>query len=230
MPSNAGRLTWDGAGQKKYTLGVEKGVLYIPTNGVYSLGVAWNGLTKVGEKPSGADEQKFYADNIQYGSLRGAEDFGGTIECFTYPDEFGVCNGEIEIAPGVKGNQQTRKPFGLSYINKLGNDTTGMDYGYEIHLVYNATTSPSEKDHETINDSPSPETMSFEFACNPTATKFSPKPMSHITINSTTVDADKLAAFEDILYGKDADTDAGTPAVAPTLPLPDAVYDHFNGQ
>lgn len=224
------KLTWDGAGKKIYTLGVDHGVLYLPTAGVYSKGVAWNGLTQVTESPSGADEQKFYADNIQYGSLRGAEDFGGTIECFTYPDEFGACNGEIEIATGVKGNQQTRKPFGLSYRNKIGNDTEGMDFGYELHLIYNATTSPSEKTHETVNDSPNAETMSFEFACNPTATKFSPKPMSHIVINSTTVDADKLAAFEDILYGRNADTETSTTALEPSLPLPDAVYDHFNGQ
>lgn len=223
------KLTWDGAGKKIYTLGVDHGVLYLPTAGVYSKGVAWNGLTQVTESPSGADEQKFYADNIQYGSLRGAEDYGGTIECFTYPDEFGVCNGEIEIAPGVKGNQQTRKPFGFSYRNKIGNDTDGMDYGYELHLVYNATTSPSEKTHETVNDSPNGETMSFEFACNPVATKFSEKPMSHIVINSTTVDADKLTAFEDILYGRNADTDAGTTALEPSLPLPDDVYDHFKG-
>ena len=225
------KLTWDGLGKKIYTLGVSKGVLFLPTNGVYSQGVAWNGLSSVTESPSGADEQKFYADNIQYGSIRGAEDFGGTIECFTYPDEFGVCNGEMEIAPGVKGNQQTRKPFGFSYVTNIGNDTDGQDYGYELHLIYNATASPSERQHQTINDSPEGETMSFEFACNPVATKFSPKPMSHITINSTTVDPVKLRSFEDILYGTDAVLEDGqevTAATAASLPLPDAVYDHFN--
>lgn len=225
------RIAWDAAGSKLYTLGVSKGVLYIPTNGVYSLGVAWNGLTSVTDSPSGADEQKFYADNIQYGSIRGAEDFGGSIECYTYPDEFGVCNGEIEIATGVKGNQQTRKPFGFSYRTEIGNDTEGQSYGYELHLIYNATTSPSEKQHQTINDSPSGETMSFTYACNPVSTKFSPKPLSHITINSTTVDPVKLTAFENILYGTDATVVNGEETVAGTaarLPLPDEVYDHFN--
>lgn len=224
------RIIWDAAGEKKYTLGVNKGVLYIPTNGVYSKGVAWNGLTSVTDSPSGADEQKFYADNIQYGSIRGTEDFGGTIECFTYPDEFGECNGEIKIANGVRGNQQDRKPFGFSYVNNIGNDVNGQNYGYELHLIYNATASPTEKQHQTINDSPSPDTMSFSFACNPTGTKFSPKPLSHIIIDSTTVDPDKLATFEDILYGKDATTDPVAAAVEPSLPLPNAVYDHFNAQ
>lgn len=224
------RLIWDAAGEKKYTLGVSKGVLYIPTNGVYSKGVVWNGLSSVTDSPSGADEQKFYADNIQYGSIRGAEDFGGTIECYTYPDEFGVCNGEIEIATGVRGNQQDRKPFGFSYVNNIGNDVNGQSYGYELHLIYNATASPTEKQHQTINDSPSPDTMSFSFACNPTGTKFSPKPLSHIIIDSTKVDADKLASFEDIIYGKDATTDPVAAAVEPSLPLPNAVYDHFNAQ
>lgn len=224
------RLIWDAAGEKKYTLGVSKGVLYIPTEGVYSTGVAWNGLSSVTDSPSGADEQKFYADNIQYGSIRGAEDFGGTIECYTYPDEFGVCNGEIEIATGVRGNQQDRKPFGFSYVNNIGNDVNGQNYGYELHLIYNATASPTEKQHQTINDSPSPDTMSFSFACNPTGTKFSPKPLSHIIIDSTKVDADKLASFEDIIYGKDATTDPVAAAVEPSLPLPNAVYDHFNAQ
>lgn len=224
------RLIWDAAGEKKYTLGVSKGVLYIPTNGVYSKGVVWNGLSSVKDSPSGADEQKFYADNIQYGSIRGTEDFGGTIECYTYPDEFGVCNGEIEIATGVRGNQQDRKPFGFSYVNNIGNDVNGQSYGYELHLIYNATASPTEKQHQTINNSPSPDTMSFSFACNPTGTKFSPKPLSHIIIDSTKVDADKLASFEDIIYGKDATTDPVAAAVEPSLPLPNAVYDHFNAQ
>ena len=171
------KLIWDAAGEKKYTLGVSKGVLYIPTDGVYSTGVAWNGLSSVTDSPSGADEQKFYADNIQYGSIRGAEDFGGTIECYTYPDEFAECNGEIVIAEGVRGNQQDRKPFGFSYVNNIGNDVQGQSYGYELHLIYNATCSPAEKQHQTINDSTSPDTMSFSYACKPTGTKFSPKPL-----------------------------------------------------
>jgi len=224
------KLEWNTAGTKKYTLGVSKGVLYLPTNGAYTQGVAWNGLTSVKESPSGADEQKFYADNIQYGSIRGTEDFGGTVECYIYPDEFGACNGETEIATGVKINQQTRKPFGLSYRNEIGNDTDGQSYGYELHLIYNATTSPSEKQHNTINNSPAADTMSFTFACNPVQTKFASKPLSHITINSTTVDPVKLKALEDMLYGTDATVVDGTETVAattPMLPLPDAVYDLF---
>ena len=225
------KLEWLATGEKKYTLGVSKGVLYIPTNGVYTQGVVWNGLTSVTESPSGADEQKFYADNVQYASIRGAEDFGGTIECYAYPDEFGICNGEIEIATGVRGNQQDRKPFGFSYVNQIGNEVDGQAHGYELHLVYNATSSPSEKQHQTINDSPELDSMSFEFSCNPIATKFSTKPLSHIVIDSTTVDPVKLRTFEDILYGKDATIVEGQETEAATsarLPLPNDVYDHFN--
>ena len=211
------RITWDDSGKKLYTTGIEKGVLYIPAQGAYSKGVAWNGLTSVTESPSGADEQKFYADNIQYASLRGAEDFGGTIECYTYPDEFAACNGEVEIVPGVRGNQQTRKPFGLSYVNNIGNDEDGISHGYEIHLVYGATASPSERQHQTINDSPELDSLSFEFACNPVKTTFSDKPMAHIVIDSTKVNETKLKAFEDILYG------VASNETAARLPLPDEV-------
>ena len=208
------RLTWDGTGEKIYSLGVQNGVLYRLNKGVYDKAEAWNGLTSVTESPSGADEQKFYADNILYGSLRGAEDFGGTIECYTYPDSFAECNGELELVPGVKANQQPRKPFGLSYRTELGNDEDGMSYGYEIHLVYNATVSPSELQYQTINDSPEAGTMSNTFG----------KPMSHMVINSTKVDAEKLKKFEDVLYGTDGASDAGTSA---KLPLPDEVVAAF---
>ena len=211
------RLTWNETGTKLYHTGISNGVLYSPTQGVYSKGVAWNGLIAVTESPSGADEQKFYADNIQYASLRGAEDFGGTIECYTYPDEFAACNGEVEIVPGVRGNQQTRKPFGLSYVNNIGNDEDGISHGYEIHLVYGATASPSERQHQTINDSPELDSLSFEFACNPVKTTFSDKPMAHIVIDSTKVNETKLKAFEDILYG------AASTETAARLPLPDEV-------
>lgn len=223
------RLSWDNEGEKIWSVGTSQGVLYVPedqtstavitTAEMYAKGVAWNGLTSVTESPSGADEQKFYADNIVYGSLRGAEDFGGTIECYTYPDEFGPCNGEAYIAPGVKGNQQTRKHFGFSYRTELGNDQLGVDYGYELHMVYNATVSPSELQYETINDSPEPGTMSFEFTCNPIkCTGY--KPMSHIVINSTKVDADKLKTLEDALYGTDS--------TVARLPLPDEVISIFS--
>ena len=223
------KISWDNMGERLYTLGVEKGVLYRQSAGAYNRGYAWNGLTSVTESPSGADEQKFYADNLLYGSIRGAEDLGGTIECYTYPDQFGECNGEIEIVQGVKGNQQGRKPFGLSYVNKIGNDEDGMDHGYEIHLIYGATCSPSEKQHQTVNDSPSAETMSFSFACTPVKTSAAPKPMSHITINSTTVDSEKLAKLEAILYGTDADVEHNVEATEPRLPLPDEIAQIFGG-
>lgn len=227
MPNNAGRLTWDGSGQKIYELGVDRGVLYRPTAGVYSVGYAWNGLTNVTESPSGADNNKFYADNIEYGSIRAAETFGGSIECYTYPDAFKECNGEAELVTGVTGNQQTRKPFGLSYRTKIGNDTDGIDYGYKLHLVYGATISPTEKAHQTMNESPEAETMSFEFETTPVNTKYAEKPLSHIVIDSTKVDSDKLTSFEDIIYGKDATTDPSSEATVPMLPLPDAVKEHF---
>lgn len=227
MPNNAGRLTWDNAGQKIYELGVDRGVLYRPTAGVYSVGYAWNGLTNVTESPSGADNNKFYADNIEYGSIRAVETFGGSIECYTYPDAFKECNGEAELVAGVTGNQQTRKPFGLSYRTKIGNDTDGIDYGYKLHLVYGATISPTEKAHQTMNESPEAETMSFEFETTPVNTKYAEKPLSHIVIDSTKVDSAKLTAFEDIIYGTDADTETSTVATVPMLPLPDAVKEHF---
>ncbi len=217
------KLEWDKSGEKVFELGVDHGVLYIPTSGVYSVGYAWNGLTNVNESPSGADNNKFYADNIEYGAIRAAENFGGTIECFAYPDEFKQCNGEIEIAPGVTGNQQTRKPFGFSYRTKIGNDLEGIDYGEKIHLVYGATVSPSEKSNQTMNESPEAQTMSFEFETTPVNTNFSDKPLSHITVDSRTADADKFAAFKQIIYGTPADTDNNTPAVEPRLPLPNEV-------
>lgn len=221
------KIDWDGAGEKVFELGVDHGVLYNPTAGVYSTGVAWNGLVNVNESPSGADNNKFYADNIEYGAIRAAETFGGTIECFAYPDEFKPCNGEIEIAPGVTGNQQTRQPFGLSYRTKIGNDTEGIDFGEKIHLVYGATVSPSERQHQTMNESPEAETMSFEFECTPVKTNFSDKPMSHITIDSRTVTEAKFTAFKQIIYGTPADSEASTPAVEPRLPLPDEVKTLF---
>lgn len=209
------KLRWNGVGEKIYNTGIERGVLYIPTKGVYDKGVAWNGLTSITESPSGADEQKFYADNIPYASIRGTEDFGGTIECYHFPDEFATCNGYVEVVPGVTANQQERKAFGMSYANKIGNDESGVSYGYNLHLIYNATASPSEQQHQTINDSPELETFSFEFACNPISTSFTDNPISHITIDSTKVDSDKLTKLEEILYG--------TAEAEPRLPLPDEI-------
>lgn len=212
------KLEWDQDGERTFENGVEKGVLYPYNSGKYITGVAWNGLSKVTESPSGAEPSDFWADNRKYASIMSDEEFGGTIEAYSYPDEFGPCNGTDELSPGVKIHQQKRSKFGLSYVTKKGNDEDGFDYGYSIHLVYGALASASQKDYETENDSPNIMTLSWEF----TTTKVSVagmKPTSHLEIDSTKVDADKLAAFEEILYGNDK-TEA-------RLPLPDEVASFF---
>lgn len=208
-------LTWDNTGERFYETGVKKGVLYPQaTDGSYPLGVAWNGLTAVTESPSGAEANDLYADDIKYLSLRSTEQFGATIEAYTYPDEFAVCDGSAEIATGVTIGQQTRKAFGMSYRTTLGNDTSENDYGYKLHLIYGAKASPSEKGYSTINDSPEAITFSWEIDTTP-VTVSGYKPTASLVIDSTKVDATKLAALEDILYGT-ADAD-------PYLPLPDEV-------
>lgn len=203
MPNNFS-LIWDAQGEKKFEAGIDRGVLYPSANGVYPKGVVWNGFTNVNESPEGGDAQDFYADNIKYGTLRGAENFGGTIECYTYPDEWKQCDGRRELVPGVTIAQQNRKAFGLCYRSLLGNDTESLDYGYILHLVYNATASPSEKSRATINDSPEAGTMSYEFKTTPVAvTKIqNAKATSHIEIDSTKVTAAQLTAIEAILYGQ----------------------------
>lgn len=220
-------ISWDNIGEKKFETGTDRAVLYPMDNGLYPKGYAWNGITAVSESPDGGDPQDFYADNIKYGTLRGAENFGGTIECYTYPDEWKACDGRRELVPGVTIAQQNRKGFGLSYRSLIGNDTELLDYGYVIHLVYNATASPSEKSRQTVNESPEAQTMSYEFRTTPVGvTKIAnAKATSHIEIDSTKVTAAQLTAIEEILYGKAADATAGTPAVDPRLPLPDEVYD-----
>lgn len=214
-------LTWDQVGDKIYEAGVDKGVLYIPnSSGVYNLGVAWNGLTTVTESPSGADPNPQYADNIKYLNLYSAEEFGGTIEAFTYPDEFGQCDGTAQPEPGVALGQQGRKMFGLCYRTKLGNDVEGMEFGYKLHLIYGCQAAPSEKAYATINDSPS--AISFSWAITTTPVPVTGhKPSSLIVIDSTVVAPADLAALEALLYG------AG--AVAAALPTPDAVIDLFTG-
>ena len=209
------KLVWDKTGDRLYETGVDRGVLYpISAEGTYPKGVAWKGLTAVSESPSGAEANPFYADNIKYLNLMSAEDFGGTIEAYTYPTEFGECNGEVSLAKGAYIAQQTRKTFGLSYRTIIGNDIVGNEYGYKLHLVYGALAAPSEKANNTINESPEPMTMSWEFSTTPVnVTGF--KPTAHLFINSTEIDADKLTALEAILYG-----DAATEA---RLPLPDEV-------
>lgn len=215
------KLIWDAAGTRLYETGTDRGVLFVQnTNGQYGTGVAWNGLTAVNETPSGAEASAIYADNIKYLSLRSAEEFGGTIEAYTYPDEFAACNGEAELASGVTVGQQKRSPFGLSYRTLVGNDSESNDHGYKIHLVYGATASPSEKAYATVNDSPEAITFSFEFETTPINVEGF-KPVALITIDSTKVDAEKLSSFEDIIYGTD---DA-----EPRLPLPVEVKAHFTG-
>ena len=197
-------LIWDGQGEKKFETGVDRGVLYPIVNGLYPKGVAWNGFTTVSESPDGGDAQDFYADNIKYGSLRGAENFNGTIECYTYPDEWKACDGRKELVPGVTIAQQNRKAFGLSYRSLIGNDTELLDYGYILHLVYNATASPTEKSRQTVNESPEAQTFSYEFQTTPVpVTRIeNAKATSHIEIDSTKVTKNQLDAIEAILYGQ----------------------------
>ena len=208
------RLTWDDLGKRFYETGVKQGVLYPQVSGAYPKGVAWNGLTAVTESPSGAEPTPLYADDIKYLELTSNEEFGCTIEAYTYPDEFKACNGEATLAEGVTIGQQTRVPFGFCYKTVLGNDEKKNDYGYKLHLVYGATASVSEKAFQTINDSPEAITFSWEVTTTPVAVKGF-KPTAILTIDSTTIAADKLTALEDILYGKD-DAEA-------RLPLPDEI-------
>jgi len=214
------RIIWDETGKRYFETGVEKGVLYPQKDGEYPKGVAWNGLTKITEKSSGAEATALYADNIKYLSLRSNEEFGATVEAYMYPDEFAECDGSVEVVAGVAIGQQGRKPFGLAYRTLIGNDTEGTDHGYKLNLVYGATASPTEKDNETINDNPNAATMSWEVETTPVAVK-DHKPTAHITINSTKVDKTKLEALENILYGAD-----GAEA---HLPLPDEVFELLGG-
>lgn len=198
------RIQWDETGKRLYRTGVKKGVLYKMTNnGTYGTGVGWSGLTTVTESPGGAEPNDVYADDMKYLTLMSAETFGFTIECLQYPDEFAECNGEVEAATGVKIGQQDRKAFGFAYQTIQGNDTQGNKYGHILHLVYNSKCSPSEKSHQTVNESPETETMSFE--CKSTAEKIDENTQTcTIEIDSTKVDAAKLAAFENIIFGADA--------------------------
>lgn len=208
------KIVWDQTGERLYETGVKNGVLYIPTSGVYSKGVAWNGLTAVTESPSGAEATAIYADDIKYLSLMSAEEFGATIEAYTYPEEFAECDGSAALATGVYIGQQTRKTFGLSYRTVVGNDTEGNDHGYKLHLIYGAMAAPSEKAYATINDSPEAITFSWEVTTTPVSVNGF-KPTASITIDSTKADPTKLAALEAILYG-DEETE-------PRLPLPDEI-------
>ena len=211
------KLVWDKTGDRLYETGVKNGVLYIPTAGVYSKGVAWNGLTAVTESPSGAEATALYADDTKYLSLMSAEEFGATIEAYTYPDEFAACDGSAELADGVMIGQQKRSTFGLCYKTTIGNDTEGNDHGYKLHIIYGALAKPSERAYATINDSPEAITFSWEITTTPVNVTGA-KPTASLVIDSTKADPTKLAALEDILYGKDGDS-----ATEPRLPLPDEI-------
>jgi hypothetical protein len=221
------KLLWDQVGERTYETGVDHGVLYPvnTTTGAYDFGVAWNGLVTLTESPSGAEANAQYADNIKYLNLTSAEEFGGTIEAFTYPIEFAECDGSAVVNGGVSIGQQTRRVFGLCYRSRLGNDLEGNDHGYKLHLVYGATAAPSERAYGTINDSPEPITFSWEFSTYPlgvgTISGVTYKPTSTLVIDSTLVDATALAALEDQLYG--------TVGTDPALPLPAAVIAIFAG-
>lgn len=209
------KLTWDKTGERYYETGVKNCALYVRNSeGSYPSGVAWNGITAVTESPSGAEASPLYADDIKYLNLVSTEELGGTIEAYTYPDEFAECDGSAELVTGVMLGQQVRKTFGLAYKTTLGNDTEGNDHGYKLHLIYGCLAAPSEKAYATINDSPEAITFSWEFTTTPVEVAGF-KPTANITIDSTKVDAAKLKAFEEVLFGSD---DA-----EPKLPLPNEV-------
>lgn len=208
-------LEWDKTGEHFYETGIDRGVLYVQENGAYPTGVAWNGLISVSESPSGAEANAVYADNIKYLSLMSAEEFGATIEAYTYPDEFMECDGSATLVEGVTVGQQSRKTFGMCYRTKLGNDVDLDEHGYKIHIIYGATASPSEKGYQTISDSPEAITFSWEVSTVPVNVT-GMKPTASLVIDSTKADSTKLQALEKILYG--SDTGDG-----PRLPLPNEI-------
>lgn len=214
------KLVWDQSGKRLYETGVDHGVLYpIQTGGVYSKGVAWNGLTAVTESPSGADVNDIYADNMKYLGLVGAEKFGATVEAYTYPDEFAECDGSVELVKGATIGQQNRKVFGMVYRTVIGNDVDGNEHGYKLHLIYGATAAPSEKAYNTINEDPEAITFGWELSTTPVNVT-GHKPTASLTIDSTKADPTKLAELEKILFG-DTETE-------PRLPLPDEIAQLLN--
>lgn len=209
------KLKWDQTGERIYETGVSNGVLYVQkANGSYDNGVAWNGLSTVTESPSGAESNAIYADNIKYLALTSAEEFGATVEAYTYPDEFAECDGSAEVADGVMIGQQDRKAFGMAYKTIVGNDTEKNAHGYKLHMIYGATAAPSEKGYSTVNDSPEPITLSWELSTTPVEVT-GHKPTATLVIDSTKANPEKLKALEDILFGSD-ETEA-------RLPMPNEV-------
>lgn len=219
------KIVWDAVGERTYETGTKKGVLYPMTGTTYGAGVPWNGLTSFSASPDGGEANNIYADDIKYLSLRSVENFKGTIEAYTYPDEFAECDGSAWVVPGVKIGQQARKAFGFSFVSTKGNDTMLDNYGYILHLIWNATCSPSEKQYSTINDSPDAISFSWEIETTPTPVGtvggVDYKPFAHMEIDSNKVDATLLASFEDIIYGSENS--------APHLPSPAEVIAHFGG-
>lgn len=215
------KLVWDTIGERFYEIGVDRGVLYPQKNGTYPTGIAWSGLTSVAENPTGAENNPFYADNIKYLNIQGAEDFGSTIECYTFPDEWAACNGQKELAPGVMLAQQTRNTFGFCYRTKVGNDTDGLGHGYKLHLIYGATASPSSVTYSTVNESPELNTFSFEISTTAVPVSGTDSDgkaygaVASLTIDSRKTDSAKMKSIEDILYGTDSEE--------ARLPLPDEI-------
>ena len=208
------KLVWDKSGERFYETGVDRGVLYVVEGGQYGAGVPWNGLTAITESPSGAEASPIYADNIKYLNLMSAEEFGATVEAYTYPPEFAVCDGSAEIVPGVYLGQQARKTFGLCYRTVLGNDVESNDYGYKLHFIYGALAAPSEKGYTTINDSPEAITFSWELSTTPVNVE-GYKPTACVIVDTTKIDPEALAALEDIIYGSEE--------AEARLPLPDEI-------
>lgn len=214
------KLKWDPVGEKEYETGCDRGVLYTPdSTGKYANGEAWNGLISVDENPSGADTTKIYANNGVYGAITAAEEYSGSISAYTYPDGFAECDGSKEVMPGVFIGQQARKTFAMAYRTLIGNDTEGESHDYKYHFIYGAKASPSSKTHSTINESPEAVELSWEFSTTPVpVTTFKDaKPTATVEIIASSIDKDKLAALEAILYGS-GDTDA-------RLPLPDELFE-----
>lgn len=213
------KLEWDKTGERTYETGIDRGVLYLLGNGgTYDSGVAWNGLISVSESPSGAEPTPIYADNIKYLNLMSAEEFAATIEAYTYPDEFGACDGSAELASGVSIGQQDRKTFGLAYRTKVGNDVQGDAHGYKLHIIYGGMASPSEKAYQTINDDPEAIAFSWEITTTPVNVT-GHKPTATLVVDSTKVEPTKLSALEEILYGSEE--------AEPRLPLPDEIATLF---